>query len=270
MIGLLWGKSRHLNKLKVTLWESLEQDRGCLVFPGPMRINSLLFFAKLRSLTVLPFHKPAVPVPWRATPPHAISRALGIMMDGGDMLNYSGSVSSSSWWQWYCIFRLPRTAPDREICSLGMQKPIWPPTVRGIQMVPVVGRRQRRLKRPTPPKPHNSRLLWALGLDHRCSYVSTTWRGSDHNRYLSRGVAIGQALCPEVTIPSLSFQIRQPEAEDTMFLICSHTASNGRTQMPTLVYLMPQEGELENILGVHVEFFKLIIMVNKILMVKYN
>lgn len=172
---------------------------GTMVFPGPVRIKSLLFFANLPSLTMLAFHKPAVPASGRPTPPHSISRALGIMMDGGDMLNYSGSVSSSSWWQRYCIFRLPRTAPDREICSLGMQKPIWPPAIRGIQMVPVVRRGQKRPQLPTTPKPHNSRMLCALGLNHRCPHAPTAWRGSDHNCYMSQGTATGQALCPEVT-----------------------------------------------------------------------
>lgn len=62
-------------------------------FPG-LRINSpQIGFLALGC----PVHKPALPAPGRPTPPHSISRALGIMMDGGDMLNYSDSVSSSSW-----------------------------------------------------------------------------------------------------------------------------------------------------------------------------
>lgn len=125
-----------------------------------------------------PIHRAALPAP-----PHSNSCTLG-KMDCGDMLNYLSSVSSSRWWQRYWIFRLPRTLPDREIWSLEMQKPIWSPTIQGILRVPVIERGQKWLKFPTPPKPYNSQLLWAVGLNSRRSYTPSTWRCSDHNCYL--------------------------------------------------------------------------------------
>lgn len=126
---------------------------------------------------------------------------------------------------------------------------------------PSYGKRTEVGKLPTPPKPHNLQLLWALELNHKCSYTFTSRRCFDCNCYLPSGTCYRPGPVPD-TLHRGDYAISPNVAErGGAPYLWSPSLLSGRIWIQALVCLIPQGRNFCNILGIYDELLKLIFMV---------